>query len=181
MAELIVNTYANALFDLAKEEEKLALFETEAKGILTLLQENNDFLVVLNHPKISKDEKIALLEEIFSEKVAHELIGFMVIIIKKDRYNELTHIFRRFLDLVQEEKGIVTAFIKSAVALSDVQKQAVEERLTQLTQKTVETKYTVDPQLIGGLVIRIGDRIVDNSIKGRMDRMAKELLKVQLA
>jgi F-type H+-transporting ATPase subunit delta len=181
MAELIVKTYGSALFDLAREEGLMNTLEAEAKVILAALNENVEFLTILNHPKISKDEKVSLIENTFTEKISKELIGLMVVVIKKDRYNYLTKILKYFLELIKEENRVVTAYITSAKTLNQGQQEKVIERLGTLTKKKVEPVFSVEESLIGGLVIRIGDKIVDNSVKGKIENMAKELVKLQLA
>ncbi|TCT13088.1 F-type H+-transporting ATPase subunit delta [Natranaerovirga pectinivora] len=180
MAQLVVKTYSRALFQLAQEENIKEKLEEESIVILDVLKNNEDFLTLLNHPKISKDEKISIFEESFVN-LSNELLGLMSVIIKKDRYMYIIDILKDFLEIIKEDKGIVTASVFSAKELDEKQKAKIEQRLENLTNKKVETVYTVDQSLVGGLKIRIGDRIVDNSIKGRIDLMAKELLKIQLA
>ncbi|TCK87903.1 F-type H+-transporting ATPase subunit delta [Natranaerovirga hydrolytica] len=181
MAELVVKTYSNAIFQLAKEEDALDAIEEEAQVVLKILNENEEFLTLLNHPKISKEDKISILEKTFSEKISANFLGLLVIVVKKDRYSYIVEIIRELLNAIKEEKGIVAAHISSAKNLSDAQKEKVEQRLKELTQKSIEPVYVVESSLIGGLKIRIGDRIVDNSIKGKIDLMAKELRNMQLA
>jgi len=87
-----------------------------------------------------------------------------------------------FLSLVKAKQGIGVASVTSAEELSESQKKAVEEKLLATTGfKTMEMSYSVDKSIIGGLVIRIGDRIVDSSIQTRINELKKQLLKIQLS
>ena len=102
-------------------------------------------------------------------------------IILKDRYRELDAVLNQFLCNVKEYKGIGVAQVTSASVLTEAQKKAVEDKLLETTAyDSMEMHYTVDASLIGGLVIRIGDRVVDSSVKTKLDVLTKDLLKVQV-
>lgn len=180
MAELIYKTYGKAIFNLAKEENKIEEIEQQTKIVLDILRENQQFITLLNHPKIVKEEKIQLIENTFEKSISRQLLGLMIIIIKKDRYVYLEGILNYFLELVKEEKGIIEAYVISAIQLNEDQKNKIIQRLITLTNKKVKLNYSVDTKLIAGMTIRIGDRIVDNSIKGKINKMTKELKNIQL-
>ena len=182
MAKLVTKTYGEALFQLALEENTLDLVMEEVEYVKNAFAENDDLLKLLNHPKISKDEKIKVIENIFKGNLSDSVVGFLVIIVEKDRYNELEAIFDYFIGVVREYKNIGSVAVTSAVELTEEQKKQVEERLLQVT-KYVDfiMDYQVDESLIGGMVIRIGDRVVDSSIKSKIDAMAKSLSKIQIS
>lgn len=181
MAKLVSKTYGDALFELAMEEQKLDEMAEEVKAVSTALQENEDLTRLMNHPKIVKEDKIKLVEDIFAGRVSRELVGLMRMLVEKDHYNETTHVFAYFLDRVKEYRNIGTAYVTSAMELSDAQKAAVEARLLATTRYVkFEMHYSVDADLIGGMVIRIGDRVVDSSIKTKLYNLTRELSKIQL-
>lgn len=181
MAKLVSKTYGDALFKLALEENTIDATAEEAKAVLDAFAENEELSKLLNHPKVTREEKIKVIENIFKKDFSDNMVGFLVIIVQKGRYNEIPAIFTYFLEQVMEYKNIGTAKVTSAVALTAEQKAAVEKRLLEVT-KYVEFNmdYKVDPALIGGMVIRIGDRVVDSSIRTQIDSMAKDLMKIQL-
>ncbi len=182
MAKLVSKTYGEALFELALEESKLDVFMEETKALLQTLEQNPEFSKLMNHPKINKDEKIKVVQEVFDSRLSAELVGFIRLLITKDRYAEITDILEYFLSLVKAKQGIGVASVTSAEELSESQKKAVEEKLLATTGfKTMEMSYSVDKSIIGGLVIRIGDRIVDSSIQTRINELKKQLLKIQLS
>lgn len=181
MAKLVSKTYGDALFELALETEKLDVMLDEVKSISTALKENQEMTRLMNHPKIVKEEKIAFIEEIFKGRVSDELVGLMRMIVEKDHYNEMDEVFVYFIDQVKEYKNIGTAYVTSAVELSETQKTAVEKRLLETTKYVqFEMHFEVDAELIGGMVIRIGDRVVDSSIKTKLYDLTRELTKIQL-
>lgn len=182
MAKLISKTYGEALFELAVEENKTDVFVEEIQGILKVFHDNPEFDTLMNHPKILKEEKVKVMENVFKGRIDDELVGFLALIITKDRYKEAKAILSYFLDEVKAYKGIGTAYVSTAKPLDEIQKSQVQDRLLETTEfKEMEMHYSVDESLIGGMVIRIGDRVVDSSIKNKIDDLTKQLMKVQLA
>lgn len=182
MAKLVSQTYGSALFELAAEENAIDSVLLEVKAVQQAFAENTELIQLLNHPKVAKEEKKSVIENIFKGRVSDHLAGFLVLIVEKDRYNDIEDIFEYFIKEVYEYKNIGIAFVTSAKELSDEQKKAVEDRLLQVTKYVdFEMHFNVDPDLIGGMVIRIGDRVVDSSIRTKLGDLQKELLKIQLA
>ena len=181
MAKLVSQTYGEALFEVAMEEQKTDIFLEEALVFLTTLEQNPELDKLMKHPKISKLEKEQVMDNVFKNQVSDEMLGFVKLVVKKERYNELPKIFRYLVDRIKEEKKIGIAYVTTAVELSDAKKENVENRLLQTTQyKTMEMHYAVDESLIGGMVIRIKDRVVDSSVRTKLEEMKKQLLQIQL-
>ena len=182
MAKLIQGSYGDALFELALEKNELDSIAEQVDILAQSFAENPELLKLLNHPKISKEEKISVIENIFKGRFSDDIVGFLVIIVEKDRGAEIDGILGYFQAKVREYKKIGVARVTSAVELSADQKKRVEEKLLQQTSyESFEVEYSVDASLIGGMVIRIGDRVVDSSIRTKMDNMTKNLRKVSLA
>ncbi len=181
MAKLVGTTYGEALFELAVEEGREEEFLDEIVQLQKLLDENPDFGKLMNHPKILKEDKLKVLKEVFKGRISEELLGFLHLIISKDRYSDIDSILDYFVDEVKKLKGIGIAYVTTAIDLSEVKKKEVEERLLATTSfKKMEMHYQVDESLIGGMVIRIGDRVVDSSIKNKLSKLQRRLLKTQV-
>lgn len=181
MAKLISKTYGEALYEIAMENGKADAFLEEIGKLESILAENPDFSRLMNHPKIPKQEKIDVIEQVFRGKIHDELTGLLVLVLQKERYGELNNILQYFVDKVKEEKGVGSAYVTTAVALSDTQKAQVKTRLLETTQyKEMEMQYAIDEKLIGGMIVRIGHRVVDSSIKTKLEELAKQLYKLQL-
>lgn len=181
MAKLVSKTYGEALFELGIEEQCLEQLSDEAFAIEQTIEKSPELLKLLNHPKIDKEEKISVVESIFKGQVSDVMVGFLVLLLQKDRYNEILSVLQYFTDRVKVYKKIGVAYIVSAVPLSDTQKEQIKEKLLNTTEYVeFEMNFNVDASLIGGLIIRVGDRVVDSSIRTRIDNMAKELSKIQL-
>lgn len=181
MAKLVSGTYGEALFDLALENKSLDIIEEEIKAVKEVFKENTELIKFLNHPKITKEEKVAFIENIFKGRVSDDVTGFLVIIIKKGRYDEILEIFDYFLAKVREHKKIGVAYVTSALELSAQEKEKIENKLLATTKYVqFEMNYKVDATILGGLIIRIGDRVVDSSLKSKLTTLSKNLFKIQL-
>ena len=182
MAKLISKTYGEALFELAIEENKTDVFLEEIRAVREILANNPEFGALMNHPKITKEEKTEVMENVFKGRISDELTGFFSLLIAKDRYKEINSIIAYIKDKVKLLKGIGVAYVTTAVPLRDEQKKRVEEKLLATTgYQQMEMHYAEDKKLIGGMVIRIGDRVIDSSVSSKLDKLSKQLMKIQLA
>lgn len=181
MAKLISKTYGDALFSLSVEENKTDEFIEEITQLLVVLKQEEEFSKLMNHPRVPVDEKIALVKEIFTGRISKELVGFLTLVVTKGRYAEIQNILQYFLDSAKEFKGIGVAYVTTPLELSTQQKDAVEQKLLATTNyRTMEMNYLVDDSLIGGMQIRIKDRVVDSSIRTKIAKMQQNLLQIQL-
>ena len=182
MAKIISKAYGDALFELAVEKNELDSIAEQVNLLMNAFAENPELIKLLSHPKINKEEKINVIETIFKGRMSDDIVGFLVIIVEKDRGSEIADILNLFQAKVREYKKIGVALVTSAIELSTEQKQKVEQKLLQQTDyESFEVEYKVDDSLIGGMIIRIGDRVVDSSIRSKLDNLTKELRKVSLA
>jgi len=175
MVELVAKRYGTALYELAVENNQVEKLEEEVKTVKSIFISEKELLEVLDHPQVNIKDKQKLIEDIFSEKVSKEILGLIDLTIRKNRQNELINIFEYFLEKTNEDKGILIAHITSVEKLNEEEINKLTTRLEELTKKKIEIKQIIDPSIIGGLVIRIKDRIVDYSIKGRLDALSKDL------
>jgi F-type H+-transporting ATPase subunit delta len=181
MAKLISKTYGDALFELAIEENKIDILLEEIEQLQDILAQNEDFGKLMNHPKILKEEKIQVARNVFEGRISNELLGFLTIIISKDRYKDIDEILAYFIAEVKKFKGIGIATVTTAVPLREDQCRKIEQKLLDTTEyKSMEMHYKLDESLIGGMVIRIGDRVVDSSISTKLNGLQRDLLKVQV-
>ena len=178
MAKQVSTTYGEALFELAMEENKIDAFFEETKALLAVFSENEEMVKLLSHPKVLKEDKIAFVEGVFQGHTDEQIVGFLTIIIKKDRQGDIPAILEYFIKRVKDYKQIGVASVTSAYALTAAKREQIEAKLLETTDyKSIEVNYDVDETLIGGVVIRIEDRVVDSSIKTRLLMMKQSLLK----
>ncbi|MBR3508630.1 MAG: ATP synthase F1 subunit delta [Lachnospiraceae bacterium] len=186
MAKLVSKTYGEALFQVAmeKDQEKAGSgeeFYSELRGLVKLLEENPKFDDLMIHPGIAKTEKLSILQKVFQGRTSPELYEFLVLVVEKDRYRDIHDIMEYVSDKMKEWQKIGVTYVTTPIPLSDEQKEQVQKRILETAPyRSLEMHYSVDPELIGGMVIRIGDRVVDSSVKRKLDDLTKQLLQIQL-
>lgn len=182
MAKLVSKVYGDALFELALEKQSVDTLFEEAAGVREILRQNSGLLQLLTHPKISREEKNSVVKAVFEGRVSEDMSGFLVLITDKGRADELDAVLGYFLSVVKEYKKIGVVNVTSAAELTGGQREKLEKKLLATTDYTaLEMHYGVDAALIGGLVIRIGDRVVDSSIRTKLSQMEKQLQRIQLS
>ena len=165
MAKVAAKVYGDALFELAVEENRCDQFLEEICAVENALDQNPQAETLLCHPGIGSEEKQDFIEKCFKGNVSDDMTGFLQILVKKGRFSERNAIFAYFTAKVKEYKKIGVALVTSPFELTAEQKTKIEKRLLDTTDyKKMEITYREDKTLIGGLVIRIGDR--DGSFAG---------------
>ena len=181
MAKLISKTYGDALLEIAKEEKKVDLLLEEVTAIMAILKDNPEFSKLMNNPRISVDEKQTVMSNVFEGRISNELMGFFSMIVNKGRYDHIDEILTYFQDEVKKIKGIGVAYVTTPLELSDAQKKNVEKKLLETAGfKQMEMHYDIDSELVGGMRIRIGDRVVDSSIHTKILKMQQDMMKVMV-
>ena len=181
MAKLATKTYSDALFELAIEENIVDSLYEEVISVKAAIDDNPELKELMVHPKVVKEEKVKIIEDIFKGKVSDVLCGFLVQIVSAGRYEMLDATLDYFIAQVKEYKKIGIAYVVTPTELSDDKKQLVEKRLLETTQyETMEMHFSVDESLIGGMRIRIGDKIVDSSVSTKLMQLSRQLHKIQL-
>lgn len=181
MAKLVKVTYGDALFELAVEENKVDVLFEQAQAVLESFRNNQDLIRFLNHPKIETIEKEKAIENIYKGFVTKDMVGFLTLIVSKQRHNDIPDILEYFIGKVKEYKKIGVVYVTSSVELTATQKEKIVDKLQKTTDYlSFEMNYAVDKSLIGGLVIRIGDRVVDSSIRTKIEELTRDLQKIQL-
>lgn len=186
MAKLVSKTYGDALFAVAQEkndlkENRMDEFFEAVKVVADVMRQNEKFGKLMSHPKIMKEDKVKIVEETFEGKIPKEIIGIMVLLVTKGHAAEILSVFDYFINLVKEEKKIGKADVVTAISLDNKQKAKVEAKLLETTKyESFEMNYSVDTSIIGGMIIRIGDRVIDSSIKTKLYELTRELRKTQI-
>lgn len=180
MAELIGKRYAEALYEVALELDKLEQFKNEIKAISQVLQSEPKLKTILGHPKLSKDEKKDIINSIFKGRVSQEVINLCYIVIDKGREAYLTDISKEYIKLSNEKQGIVEAKAITAVPMKDEEMKKLENQLSKKLAKKVLLSNEIDSTIIGGVLVKIGDKVIDASIKGRFEELYKDLNNVRV-
>lgn len=181
MAKLVSQTYGEALVELANEEGIASSMLEEIQSVREIIKSNPDFVKLMLHPGIAKQEKLQVVDSVFKDKVSDQLTGLIRIIVENERFKEIDSVFQYYIDKVKESQGIGVVYVTTPLELDDKEKSNIVARILETTDyKSLEMNYSIDKSLIGGMIIRIGDRYVDSSIRNRLDDLTKELLQIQL-
>lgn len=177
MAKLVDKTYGEALFNLSVEEDKVDVLDGQAKVLCGLLQENPGLLELLNHPHIAREEKLQVIADCFDHRLDDDLTGFLTVIVNAGRQKFIPEILDYFRQAVKAYKHIGTAHVTTAVELAPKRRQAVEQRLLEITDyQSFDMHFHVDAAIIGGMIIRIGDKVVDSSIRTKLETLSRHLM-----
>lgn len=181
MAKLVSKTYGDALFEAACETGRMDIIFEELKSLQIILKENEELQKMLENPKIMREDKESVIETVFRGRISDEIVELMKLMIAKGRYSKIESVFDYYVGLVKEEKKIGIAHVTTAIELTDGQKEQIVKRLLETTDyETFEMHYAVDASLIGGMVIRIKDRVMDSSIRTKLYELSKSLRKIQV-
>lgn len=178
MAKLVANVYSNALFEVAIEENKIDQLYNELTQITDLFSEYPDFFELFKTPKISVEDKKKSIEEVFEGKISTEMLNFLKIVLDKRRSNAIFSIKSEFDKKVYAHKGIEKATAETAVPLDSEEMKRLENALGDMTGKKIELKNVINPNVIGGLLLRVGDKVVDGSIRKRLSDMQDSLAQI---
>ena len=181
MAKLVEKVYGEALFELAVEEGRAKELLKEAVEVKQVLSDNQDFEKLMLNPAIPGGEKEKVLAAVWQERISSEIFGTMRLLLQKEHYKQLPLVLDYFIAKVKEAEKIGIAYVTTAVSLSPQQSAKIEKRLLETTSyQSLEMHYEVDPALIGGMVIRIGDRVVDSSIRTKLENISRQLYQIKL-
>jgi len=172
--------YAQALLMIAFEKNALDQYEQELKAFAGILQSEPKLKMVMDNPKVMPEEKKKLLEQVIQGKVCTMVRNFLFLIVDKKRENYFLDIIAEFSNYADEARNIVDAEVRSVVALTEKDFRDLEAKLAKATGKQVRLKSVIDPKLIGGLVVRIGDTVIDGSVTKRLSLLRKALQQTQL-
>jgi len=168
--------YANALADIALAQ---GVAEPTAKQLIDFggaYAQSAELRTFLASPAVTIEAKHAVIEKIIARLGASRILrNFLFIIADSHRTQLIPEIIATFQQVLRQRQGIAEAEISSAVELSAAQKTEFAKTLARLTGKKIETKYSLDPALIGGAVVRIGDTIYDGSLRNRLNEMRARL------
>lgn len=164
--------YALALFELADEQRKLDQVANDLKSIDSMLKESDDLRRLIGNPVVSRTESGRAMASLVERAEADELTRkFIGLVAANRRLFALPGMIKAFLAELAERRGEVTAEVVSATKLSDSQSEALEASLRNALGGNVALSVDVDPSLIGGLVVKVGSRMVDSSLKTQLQKM----------
>ena len=172
--EEIAEVYARSLFEVAKEQGKVDDVREQLGQVAEAVSENRDLQVFFFSPYFSSDEKVQGLDRVLDG--ADDIVrNFLALLIEKHRMPVLFRIRQRFEALWQQENKILPVQVTSAVELPDDTVRSIGDRIGERTGRKVELSSNVDPDILGGLVLQVGNSVLDASIRNRLDNLRKQV------
>lgn len=176
MAGLAAKVYGEALFEIALENKTEEKFYREAGELSELWGSHPELRQLLNAPETGIEKQMEILEHIFKDRISPDILGLLLLLVKKGRQSEILDVLEAFKRSVRSYKNLGTATVTSAVELNVMQRREVEKQILKTFGfSDCEICFKVDPSLIGGMVILAGDKVVDGSIRTQIEGLAKKL------
>jgi F-type H+-transporting ATPase subunit delta len=172
----IMEPYAEALMSLASSQNMTEQIGSEAIGIQEALASSPDLSAFLASPVYPKEQKKAVIRQLFDGKIHAYFLSFLLLLVDKQRIDLVSGICDRYRALLRDLQKAVLAEVTSTVELNDAQRQSIVEQVKGMTgAQSVELQSTLDPELIGGVVIKVGSQVIDASLRGQLRRIGLAL------
>jgi F-type H+-transporting ATPase subunit delta len=172
----IASPYARALFDFSVEKNIMHQITADFQNLEIFLDKTPELTEYLNNPIVSKEAKREILAKTLKSQVNTETFKFLMVLVNRDRINLLSVIIANYLELVYETASIKTIEVSTAFPFTYLQKNTLVQKLKELTNaREVRLVITVDPNLIGGFLIKTNSKVIDFTVKNQLQKLAKHL------
>jgi F-type H+-transporting ATPase subunit delta len=179
--ETVARSYAETLFELASRNDGLESYGAGLDTLTGLLDEDPKFRLLLETPRVDDEDKKAVVRRVFGDSLPKHVVNFVLVTIDKRRQRLLRSISSQYNKLLDEHMGREHVEVTVARPADDATRQMIAEGLSRVLGKDAIPHLRVRPQILGGLVVRTGDTIYDGSVRRRLDRMRRRMLKAELS
>ena len=169
--------YATALFELACEKQCADKWQEQMEFVKSVFANNKDYLAFFSHYRITKEEKRSVLLSVFKDRIDRDLLNFLQLLLDKRRISNIVGIATAFNTICNDAKGVSSGIVYSVNELSAEHKKEIEESVGKKLGMKLELVNKLDPTLISGIKVVVGDNVIDGSIKHRLDSLKSELLR----
>ena len=174
--ESLASRYASALYALAEEQNQTLAYQTQLREVAGVLNAYPDLATVLSHFKVSANDKKQLIQEVFVARLSTTVLHFLKLLVDKQRFNQIQSICREFISMVNRKRGIKEGVVFSVTSLTPDELKAISAAVEKASNVQVELVNELDPALLGGVRVVVGDTVYDSSIKSKIDSLKYELL-----
>jgi F-type H+-transporting ATPase subunit delta len=173
--EIVARNYAEALFELAERSGNVEFYADLIDAVAAAVETTPRVQAVLMSPRVPKSEKARILADAL-QAAPREFGLFLQALVRRGRHRILREIATQYLVFLDQKLGRVRAGVTLARAPDDTQKRTIQDMLSRQMKKQVIAAYSIDPEILGGAVIRVGDRVLDGSLRRRMTKLRRQLL-----
>lgn len=170
-----VDAYADALLTVARAEGNLTEVEDELFRFARILEGNDELRMALTDPQLPAERRQAVVEELLQQRALPTTKALVSFVVGIGRAADLPKIVDRFVSLAAESRSHEIAEVRTAVSLDEQQRRRLAEALSNATGKQVEVKVIVDPTVLGGVIARIGDTVIDGTVRNRIEQLKGQL------
>lgn len=171
----LARRYAQALFLSSQEKNMLDEVEAELKMVIESIAGSRELAGIIDKDLISPEAKKAVLVKLFDGKIASQTMSFIKLVVDKHREKYLQEILEEYIALADTARNMLEAEVKTASELSPGQQEAIKQGLSSYTGKDVRLKVEVDPSLLGGIMVKIGDKVYDGSARRQLQTLKERL------
>lgn len=171
----VARRYASALFTTAQKHDVVKSVEDDLSAIANLMEGDRKFRDFLLSPEVGREEKVKIAEKLFSDRVTALTMQALRLLLVKRRETEIVGVRNEFVALRREHGSVAYVVVTSAEALEADQKNSIAAKLGGQLGKSVEADYRIDPRMIGGVKVQIGDYVLDGTVRGSLRRLEEKL------
>jgi len=179
LARSTARRYAEAAFEIAGRDDSMEAW-LAALAVADERLTGGEATRLLSNPAVPAASRIEVLGRILGDDVVGVQRNLLALLIRRGRFEQLPAVIREFGRLYRQREGIVEATVTSAVPLGAAEIASLQARLVTMTGKRIELSQEVDPALLGGVVVRVGDQLIDGSVQGRLERLRTDLTNVAI-
>lgn len=177
---LVASKYARGLFEAGQLEEGLDRLYDEAEILLAYLRKERRLHAFWTAPQIPDEDKVQIIRQAFATRVSPLFLSFLLLLVHKHRIGHLPEILDLFIGLVKTHRGIVATKVISAFPLDGDERQRISVEVARRTGLQVELTVVVEPKLLGGLVVIVGNKVIDYSVKHFLEQLRGRLMAVKV-
>jgi F-type H+-transporting ATPase subunit delta len=177
MYEYLDRRYALALYEIAEKNNKVDEYLQDLRDICDLFDSNEDFYQVIKHPKVNTAKKKQLFNDLFKGKIDEELLAFLIVLIEKGRVLYLREKLNQMVDIDLEKRNTIRGIVKTAVPLLDKELEQLKNIFEKKYDKTILFDTKIDRSLLGGVYVKVGNDIIDGTVKSKIEEMKELMLK----
>ncbi len=176
MLNPVAHRYGGALFTLAEKDDSHSEVMADYKMVLLNLEESGELVYALNSPAVPLQVKKNILVKLFKGRINENLLKFLGLVVAKGRESDLGTIYRAYVKRVKDRQGIVVCKATFATEISEQAKEALRESVKSRVGQEVELGFEVNPDLIGGVMLQIGDKVIDLSVENQLLELKKRFV-----
>lgn len=176
----VARRYALALFKTALKSGNLEIIATDVSQLKNFTAKDKRFLNFLEAPQVPDEQKLNLIKELFTTRLAPSLLLFIHLLLDKHRASLLPVIADEFEKLLEDYQGVIKARVVTAVDVDSDYKQRLQAKLEKMTGKKIEIIHKIDKSILGGIIVYLHNRVVDRSVRQQLTVLRQNLAKVKV-